>query len=691
MLISNVVTDWLSAQFQKIMLWIDSVIYWAVSMVYQLFIKLATIRLFDNEFFGDFANRIYAILGVFMLFYLAYALLNALINPDKLTGDKGVSKIASNLVISLILLGLIPTIFDYAYRIQNYILSSNLIGAIILNTSTTNPNNTETETGAETARNEEAMIRFGDSMAFVVMNAFINPDNYNVYMADDYTWFNFKKDVLERSDYSALNGLGKATVYAQDEVGWQNRTDVVVDYYVVISTLVGAFLLYIIVSFTLDLGVRVIKFAFCQLIAPIPIIMRTMPGKKGTFDKWLKMTLSIYFEVFVRVAIMYIAVYFIQAIVTTEDIFAQFTGLQGKIALVIIILGIFAFAKQAPKMLSDMLGIESGNMKLGIGEKLKAGGFFAGGAMRGAGVTGLVRNGIGNVVNKWGSTRGFFNKAALLGGSALSSVAGASSGMFNAYRNGAKDAKNFGDMRKSASEGAKISSANKVQRDSYKASHGGTLGSIAGRFGDAGFSAMQWAGVTASTEALQKQVSMYDKGTSFKTQLEDIARKKDNYIKALAGQLEAVEKQVIDPNSSEYRNNPQAYQAAIKRRADQISDLKNRRDIAMAKWVNDKLNSKDDAEVEAVRNAFNTYVRENASDPSIRNMKLEGVAWQDSWNTLDQNGNPLNLSDAEIKSILDSVKNNATYLKNNKTLKENKEKATQELNERIIKEQQKKN
>ena len=410
MLISNIVTDWLSAQFQKIMLWIDSVIYWAVSMVYQLFIKLATIRLFDNEFFGDFANRIYAILGVFMLFYLAYALLNALINPDKLTGDKGVSKVASNLVISLILLGLIPTIFDYAYRIQNYILSSNLIGAIILNTSTTNPNNTETETGAETARNEEAMVRFGDSMAFVVMNAFINPDNYNVYMADDYTWFNFKADVLERSDYSALNGLGDATVYAQNEVGNENRTDVVVDYYVVISTLVGGFLLYVIISFTLDLGVRVIKFAFCQLVAPIPIIMRAMPGKKSTFDKWLKMTLSIYFEVFVRVAIMYIAVYFIQAIVTTEDIFAQFTGLQGKIALVIIILGIFAFAKQAPKMLSDMLGIESGNMKLGIGEKLKASGFL-GAAIGGFGgsLVGAATGGIG------GAAVSLFNGAGLSG------------------------------------------------------------------------------------------------------------------------------------------------------------------------------------------------------------------------------------------------------------------------------------
>lgn len=526
MLISNVVTDWLSAQFQKIMLWIDSVIYWAVSMVYQLFIKLATIRLFDNEFFGDFANRIYAILGVFMLFYLAYALLNALINPDKLTGDKGVSKIASNLVISLILLGLIPTIFDYAYRIQNYILSSNLIGAIILNTSTTNPNNTETETGAETARNEEAMIRFGDSMAFVVMNAFINPDNYNVYMADDYTWFNFKKDVLERSDYSALNGLGKATVYAQDEVGWQNRTDVVVDYYVVISTLVGAFLLYIIVSFTLDLGVRVIKFAFCQLIAPIPIIMRAMPGKKSTFDKWLKMTLSIYFEVFVRVAIMYIAVYFIQAIVTTEDIFAQFTGLQGKIALVIIILGIFAFAKQAPKMLSDMLGIESGNMKLGIGEKLKAGGFFAGGAILGAGATGLVRNLVSGGGNVFGRGRAAFNafKAGKIGtgfrnvggaflgvGSALgSTIAGGTSGMFNAYRNGAKDAKNLGDMKKSASAGAQTSWQNKLDRDRYKAVNNGLFGSARSHGMEMLSSAKEWATGTGFSNSIMSKIKFRD-------------------------------------------------------------------------------------------------------------------------------------------------------------------------------------
>ena len=82
--------DWLNSGFHRIMLLLDSVVYWAVSACYQLFMKLATLRLFEDEFYGDFASRIYAILGVFMLFYLAYALLNALVNLERLTGEKGV-------------------------------------------------------------------------------------------------------------------------------------------------------------------------------------------------------------------------------------------------------------------------------------------------------------------------------------------------------------------------------------------------------------------------------------------------------------------------------------------------------------------------------------------------------------------------------------------------------------------------
>ena len=93
---------------QSFFLWIDSVVYWFASSCYQLFIKLSTAEIFSDSFFSNFANRIYAILGIFMLFYLAYALLNAIIDPDKLTkGDKSVSKLASNFVVSLVIIGLL--------------------------------------------------------------------------------------------------------------------------------------------------------------------------------------------------------------------------------------------------------------------------------------------------------------------------------------------------------------------------------------------------------------------------------------------------------------------------------------------------------------------------------------------------------------------------------------------------------
>lgn len=692
--------NWLNSMFHKILLLIDAAVYWFVSMCYQLFVRMATLQLFNDAFFEDFANRIYAILGVFMLFYLAYALLNALIDPEKLTGDKGVSKIASNLVISLVLLGLTPTIFDYAYRLQNYILSSNILGAIILDKSTTDVNS-----------GQEAMVKFGDSFSFTVMNTFINPDNYNVKMSNGYNWFDYKKDVLENSDYMNLPALSEAIV--DEQVDLSSGEDVQVTYYVLISTAAGVFMCYMILSFTIDLGVRVFKFAFCQLLAPIPIIMRAMPGKKGVFDKWLKLTLTVFFEVFVRVAVMYLAVYFIRSIYLNWRM-ENFSGIQGKLALAIIIMGIFAFAKQAPKMLSDILGMDSGNLKLGIGDKLRAGGALAGSAMLGAGMTGLVQN----------TVRGLKTGKGLMG-SVASAAAGATSSMFNAYRNGAKDAKNFGDVKKAAAAGAQASAANRERRAAYRASHesafvrdelgfpraAGPLGTAAGHISDAIFGIGQWAGVELSTESLQKQVAKYDKGTNFKTQLEDIAKKKDNYIKALVGQLDAIEKKAIERSDYETSRTVQrynqntgtwenvtesvfdetGYQKAIKERADQIADLKNRRDIAMAKWVNDKLNDKDDAEVEAVRNAFNTYVRENASDASIRDMKLEGIEWNDAWNTFDDNGNPINLSDEQISGILKDVKAGTSYLQNHKTLKEKKEEATKNLNERIIKEQQKKN
>ena len=237
---------------QSFFLWIDSVVYWFASSCYQLFIKLSTAEIFSDSFFSNFANRIYAILGIFMLFYLAYALLNAIIDPDKLTkGDKSVSKLASNFVVSLVIIGLLPTIFSYAYNLQNFILSENVIGTLVFGTKAT--------------ANEDGMVQFGDALSFTVLNTFINPQNYNVLIADDYTWFNLKQDIIENNEYGALNGLADAIVNGAnvvEENGTSSET-VYVEYKVILSTLVGVYLCYIMISFCLDLGVRLVKLAFC--------------------------------------------------------------------------------------------------------------------------------------------------------------------------------------------------------------------------------------------------------------------------------------------------------------------------------------------------------------------------------------------------------------------------------------------
>ena len=378
---ANPVTSWFNNQIHRFLLWLDQSVYWFAAQCYQLFMKLSTAQIFTDDFFSSFAKRIYAILGVFMLFYLVYALLNAIVDPDKLTNDKGVGKIAVNLIISLTLLGLLPNIFDLAYRMQNFVLSSNLLGAVILGSDVVDISDSES-----VKENNESLIRFGDYASFTVLNSFLNPENVNPTLDNGYNWYGVKEEILEDGNWKNLTLLSDAVSNGTSIDG----ENVVVTYRPLVSTAAGIFLIYILLSFTLDLGVRVVKFAFYELLAPIPIVLRIIPSKKGTFDKWLKQTLSVYFEVFVRVAIMYIAIYFINAITSNSVIVSDWLengGAQGKLALAIIIMGVFAFAKQAPKIISDVLGIETGGLKLGIGDKLKAGGFFGAGAAVGSLVT----------------------------------------------------------------------------------------------------------------------------------------------------------------------------------------------------------------------------------------------------------------------------------------------------------------
>lgn len=694
------VTDWINEGFHSFLLLIDAVVYWFISVCYNLFVFLATEPIFKEEFFTDFARRIYAILGVFMLFYLAYALLNALVDPDKLSkGDKSVSKLAMNLVISLILLGLSPTIFNYAYRLQNYILSSNLIGAIVMGSELEETN---------------SITSFGDELSFTVMNTFINPENADAYMGDNEYWSDYEESVKGKAhDYMGLPGLSKCVTKGcviKSDDGSEGSNKKVITYYPFVSTGAGIFLIYIILSFTLDLGVRVFKFAFCQLLAPIPIVMRAMPGKKAQFDKWLKLTITVYLEVFVRVGCMYLAVYFIQALrknITFAELFGG-SKIMGMIALVILIMGVFSFAKQAPKMLSEMLGFDSGNLKLGLGEKLKAGGAFVGGAMIGAGVTAGVNNlirGGGLALNKFksGNIKGGLGAVAKTFGSA---AAGITSGGYNAFRNG-KDATSFSSMKNVAGKGADIALQNREKRTAFYEANGGFLGGMEAHLGNAINSAGQWAGVGSGLDTLKRYQSQAQEVKDARKAVDDrlmaILNRDKNKLKSLtsftaagvgsfdnyADLLNEVE---IMKSTGKTSNGTNVTAQMLTEMAKTEYNMKEqmKKDILAgydlesgtgAKYSSADFDTKYDNELKELVTAYRTKSLKNASVIS----EYAGAA-----NSADYLAAAVNAQKEELKDFVLNDDANKLYKDGNTAIKSATNKINVEISKRIEKEQQNK-
>ena len=323
------------------LLLIDSVVYWFLSLLFDLFEALAGAEIISQNAYQTIADRIYVVIGVVMLFFLAYSLLKALVDPEEL--NKSTSKIAKNAIVSIILVGLIPTFFTYAFKVQNAIISDNIIGNIIFGEGT---NNTIGSTGRV--------------MAMTSLSAFLYI-NDNTSSNGGPTWQETKNIIANGGDFSLITDFAEVVNEGIDGAS----------YNLIISTICGVFLAYVALSFCLDLGIRVVKLAFYQIIAPIPVLMRIIPEKKSVFDNYVKKTLATFMEVFIRIFIMYIVVFLVSLLTGDDGLNIMSNENLNLVAKVIVFMGLFAFAKQAPKLIGEITGIDAGNIKLGIGGKLK--------------------------------------------------------------------------------------------------------------------------------------------------------------------------------------------------------------------------------------------------------------------------------------------------------------------------------
>ena len=303
-----------------------------------------------------------------------------------------------------------------------------------------------------------------------------------------------------------------------------------------ISTIAGAFALYAFVSFSIDMGVRAAKLAYYQIIAPVPLIMQVLPGKgEGTFKEYTKGVIHTFMEVFIRIGVVYIVVYIICHL---QDLFSSVDALWGNqdlsttevmLAMAFLIIGLIIFCKEAPKFLGKTLGIDGGNLHLGLRNKLAQGGAFTAASAIGGGVTA----GVNNMTNKWKQmkdAKGFGEKSKLFFQGFTSGAAGTVSG---AVRGGiaGKDAKRFRDVRGAAAQGAQGAIRARDNREQYAASserYGpGLLGVIEHRLEDKVHGVVRWAGFD-SAASLDAQLAS----------LNELEKKADALKSAAKNQIE---------------------------------------------------------------------------------------------------------------------------------------------------------
>ena len=300
--------------FVGILLFIDALVYSLINWVYQIIMTLCNVDILNNsDEVTAFVGRVYIIIGVVVLFLVAYSLLKSMINPDEaFKGKKSPIKIIGDVVISVVLIALIPMIFSYARAFQTSLLEANTLGKIILG-----------DTSSTGDSSKDTISQGGMTMATGVLEAFLH-ENY-----DDCEYKGAITEEYPRGYDCSSVTIDSAALDGQTDKSFRNFWEIIksrnlfyitdlasnvvnkdLTYYFIISTVAGAFTLFVLISYCFDIATRTIKLAVYELMAPLPILSRILPNEQGNkiFSNWIKATLSTFAEVFIRLAILYFSV-----------------------------------------------------------------------------------------------------------------------------------------------------------------------------------------------------------------------------------------------------------------------------------------------------------------------------------------------------------------------------------------------
>lgn len=422
----NILISWLGP-LRAICMAIDGVAFSLLDNAYMLVIKLSTAELFQHETIRSITNNVYILIGVVAFFRLAVVLVNAIIDPEKLNEKgKGLSSIFFRVVGMVILLAVTPFLFQLSYELQGKIVGGDADKNIIFKTILGDNANMGGENAGKALQNIalSSLITVNENYydEFSPIECVSNGDgtctNQGGYVyGKECDWDNCYSAVSLYNDLYVNEDMSptKLAKWAGVSKKIDGEEVYVYDYMMIVTTVVGIFMTYIIISFAIDIAVRMFELLVLEVLSPLFIATFVDPksAQSGPFKNWLSAVGKSYASLYIKLAILALMILLI-SLVNQSKIFNAMGDLSGWTKIFVVI-GLLIFAKKAPKWLMDIIGIkgdESGLGGLSIGKKL--GGMALAGGLIGKGLE-AGKKFAGQKAKNFGANR-IRNTAARIGG-----------------------------------------------------------------------------------------------------------------------------------------------------------------------------------------------------------------------------------------------------------------------------------
>lgn len=467
----------IESSWRSLLLFLCQAVYKLIAILYDLFEVIGTADIITNEVLTTLYNRIGTLLGVYMLFRLIFSFIQMLINPDYISDkEKGIGKIVSKVLITLVLIAITPFLFEKAMELQNFIVGVNGEGNVIAKVILPN-------------QDIETYEDFGSNLSAYLFTNFYRYDDSIPIMDRNCPLLNTPEEDAQGKEsplFTYISTSKGSVNKAKDCLNEKQNGEYMISFTSngIFAVIIGGLVCYILLTYTLMVGVRVIQLVFLRIISPMAILTFLSSKKDTMFSKWLKMCTTTYLDLFIRMAIIYFIVYIISLVIRSDTGIALVKDYDKMWVInIVMILALLTFAKKAPELLKELFP-SSGAGSLGFGLKspkkmfesmlggstlYKAGTWGAKAATAGA-LLGFGTAGI-SAVSRFRANR---HNGKNIGQSLLGAAGGFSGGFFRGLRTGAAK----GNVFKNAAKGYNDQRTADDKYDQLITSGGSTYGKI---------------------------------------------------------------------------------------------------------------------------------------------------------------------------------------------------------------------